>query len=265
MFEKQAGVKSDFAGFVRNYNMHNMGKTIDELHALLIEKTIKALRPDRVGGYISQEFKDYLKACRIVQQLTPLYTPQHNGVSKRRNHTLLDMVGSMMNLTTLPLSFCDYAIDSATHILNMVLTKKVDKTLEIRLTNSNKEIQKVSRRAVEHEEIQDEDISPSENNSEIPMEVEGFEPPQEEVIPFRRTKQLIGLSQSDYMDKILKRFKMQNYKRGNIPMQERFNLNKTQGASTPEEVKRMQNVPYASAMESIMYAVRCTRPNVAFA
>ncbi|GKD01367.1 hypothetical protein Tco_1171641 [Tanacetum coccineum] len=31
------GLTSDFAGFVRNYNMHNMGKTISELHALLIE------------------------------------------------------------------------------------------------------------------------------------------------------------------------------------------------------------------------------------
>ncbi|GJY59940.1 retrotransposon protein, putative, ty1-copia subclass [Tanacetum coccineum] len=55
-------------------------------------KTIKALRSDRGGEYISQEFKDYLKACGIVQQLTPPYTPQHNGVSERRNHTLLDMV-----------------------------------------------------------------------------------------------------------------------------------------------------------------------------
>ncbi|GKF17195.1 hypothetical protein Tco_0062113 [Tanacetum coccineum] len=27
----------DFAGFVRNHNKHNMGKTIDKLHALLIE------------------------------------------------------------------------------------------------------------------------------------------------------------------------------------------------------------------------------------
>ncbi|GJY32717.1 hypothetical protein Tco_0417186 [Tanacetum coccineum] len=58
---------------------------------------------------------------------------------------------------------------------------------------------------------------------------------------------------------------MENSKRGNVPMQERFNLNKTQGASTSEEVKRMQNVPYASAVGSIMYAVRCTRPDVAFA
>ncbi|GJV45494.1 retrotransposon protein, putative, ty1-copia subclass [Tanacetum coccineum] len=31
------GLTSDFVGFVRNYNMQNMGKTIGELHALLIE------------------------------------------------------------------------------------------------------------------------------------------------------------------------------------------------------------------------------------
>ncbi|GKD78036.1 hypothetical protein Tco_1340657, partial [Tanacetum coccineum] len=37
-----------------------------------------------------------------------------------------------------------------------------------------------------------------------------------------------------------------NSKRGHIPMQERLDLNKTQGASNPKEVKRMQNVPYAS-------------------
>ncbi|GJV91715.1 hypothetical protein Tco_1539528 [Tanacetum coccineum] len=48
-------------------------------------------------------------------------------------------------------------------------------------------------------------------------------------------------------------------------MQERLDLNKSQGAQTPNEVNRMKNVPYASAVGSIMYAVRCTRPDVAFA
>ncbi|GJR93214.1 hypothetical protein Tco_0265388 [Tanacetum coccineum] len=57
---------------------------------------------------------------------------------------------------------------------------------------------------------------------------------------------------------------MDTSKRGYIPMQEKLDLNKTQGASTPEEVKRMQNVPYASAVGSIMYEVRFTRPEVAF-
>ncbi|GJW54774.1 hypothetical protein Tco_0098859 [Tanacetum coccineum] len=45
---------------------------------------------------------------------------------------------------------------------------------------------------------------------------------------------------------------MDNSKRGHIPMQERLDLNKTQGASTPEEVKRMQNVPYALTLGSII-------------
>ncbi|GJY71218.1 retrotransposon protein, putative, ty1-copia subclass [Tanacetum coccineum] len=80
-----------------------------------------------------------------------------------------------------------------------------------------------------------------------------------------RSKRLIGLSQNAYMDKILKRYKMDNSKRGTIPMQERLDLNKSQGAQTPKEVNRMKNVPYASAVGSIMYAVRCTRPDVAFA
>nr|GEX73249.1 hypothetical protein [Tanacetum cinerariifolium] len=49
------------------------------------------------------------------------------------------------------------------------------------------------------------------------------------------------------------------------PMQEKLKLSKSQGASTPAELKRIQNVPYASAVGSIMYAVRCTRLDVAFA
>ncbi|GKE98778.1 hypothetical protein Tco_0022129 [Tanacetum coccineum] len=60
------------------------------------------------------------------------------------------------------------------------------------------------------------------------------------------SKQLIGLGQNAYMDKILKRYKMDNSKHGNIPMQD-----KTKGASTPKEVKHIQNVPYASAVGSI--------------
>ncbi|GJV70524.1 retrotransposon protein, putative, ty1-copia subclass [Tanacetum coccineum] len=80
-----------------------------------------------------------------------------------------------------------------------------------------------------------------------------------------RSKRLIGLNQSTYIEKILKRFYMENSKRGTIPMQEKLKLSKSQGASTPAEKQRMQNIPYASAIGSIMYVVRCTRPDVAFA
>nr|GEW38757.1 hypothetical protein [Tanacetum cinerariifolium] len=157
--------------------------------------------------------------------------------------------------------------------------------------------QEVSERAVELEEIQDEDTSPFEITSESPMEVKGFKPPQEEMILIRRSesthrapnrlylnveveehnlrdlnepasykaamldsesnkdrsKRLIGLGQNAYMDKILKRCKMDNSKRRHIPMQERLDLNKTQGASTLKVVKCMQKVSYALAVGFIMY------------
>ncbi|GJS31059.1 retrotransposon protein, putative, ty1-copia subclass [Tanacetum coccineum] len=91
-------------------------------------KTIKSLRSDRGGEYMSQEFLDHLKEHGIIAHRTPPYTPQNNGVSERRNQTLLDMVRSMMSQTTLPKSFWDYALETAARILNMVPTKKVDKT-----------------------------------------------------------------------------------------------------------------------------------------
>ncbi|GKB50069.1 retrotransposon protein, putative, ty1-copia subclass [Tanacetum coccineum] len=132
-----------------------------------LEKTIKALRSDRGDEYISQEFKDYLKTCGIVQQLTPPYTSQHNG---------------------------DYALESATCILNMVPTKKVDKTpYELwyeKVPNLSylKDTQRKRWVTIDLEEIQDVDTSPYEITSEIPMEVEGFEPPQKEVIPVHRSE-----------------------------------------------------------------------------
>ncbi|GKC11683.1 retrotransposon protein, putative, ty1-copia subclass [Tanacetum coccineum] len=69
-----------------------------------------------------------------------------------------------------------------------------------------------------------------------------------------RSKRLIGLCQSAYIEKILKRYYMENSKRGTIPMQEKLKLSKSDGASTPAEKQRMSNVPYASAVGSIMYA-----------
>nr|GEU93051.1 hypothetical protein [Tanacetum cinerariifolium] len=55
----------------------------------------------------------------IIAHRTPPYTSQHNGVSERRNRTLLDMVRSMMSRTTLSKSFWDYALGTAARILNM--------------------------------------------------------------------------------------------------------------------------------------------------
>jgi len=80
-----------------------------------------------------------------------------------------------------------------------------------------------------------------------------------------RSKRLIGLSQSTYIDKVLKRFNMHDSKKGFLPMSPGTILSKTQCPSTTDEQKRMSEIPYASAIGSIMYAMICTRPDVSFA
>ena len=55
-------------------------------------KKVKFRRSDHGCEYLSYEFGLQLKQCGIVSQLMPPGTPQRNGVSEHRNHTLLDMV-----------------------------------------------------------------------------------------------------------------------------------------------------------------------------
>nr|GEW23523.1 retrotransposon protein, putative, Ty1-copia subclass [Tanacetum cinerariifolium] len=166
-------------------------------------KTIKALRSDQGGKYISQEFKDYIKSCGIVQQLTPPYTPQHNGVSERRNNTLLDMVdktpyelwyGKVPNLSYLKVWGCETLVKrDAPDKLQQISVKCIfigypKKTMgcyfyfppESKIViaryaeffEKNMITQEVSGRAIDLEEIQDKDTSPYKITSEIPMEVE---------------------------------------------------------------------------------------------
>ncbi|KAL0455963.1 UNVERIFIED_CONTAM: Secreted RxLR effector protein [Sesamum latifolium] len=76
---------------------------------------------------------------------------------------------------------------------------------------------------------------------------------------------MLGLTQSSYIEKFLKRFKMEHSKRGFLPIRHGVKLSKKQSPKTNEELKRMSNIPYASVVGSIQYVVQCTRPDVAHA
>ncbi|GJT61319.1 hypothetical protein Tco_1004852 [Tanacetum coccineum] len=67
-----------------------------------------------------------------------------------------------------------------------------------------------------------------------------------------RSRRLNGLSQNAYIDKILKRFKMDASKSESLSMQPNVDLSKTQGPSTLAEVKRIKGVPYAWAVGYII-------------
>ncbi|KAM1784757.1 hypothetical protein ACFX12_037744 [Malus domestica] len=79
-----------------------------------------------------------------------------------------------------------------------------------------------------------------------------------------RSRKLIGLSQSMYIDKVLSRFQMEQSKNGLLPVRHGIHLSKSMGPKTPEEIRKMSAIPYASAIGSLMYAMICTRPDIAY-
>ncbi|KAL0373402.1 UNVERIFIED_CONTAM: Retrovirus-related Pol polyprotein from transposon TNT 1-94 [Sesamum radiatum] len=80
-----------------------------------------------------------------------------------------------------------------------------------------------------------------------------------------RSKRMLGMTQTSYVEKVFKRFKMKNSKRGFLPMRHGVKLSKKQSPKTDEELRKIFDIPYALAVGSIQYAVQCSRPDVAFA
>ena len=75
----------------------------------------------------------------------------------------------------------------------------------------------------------------------------------------------LKFSHAKYVKKILNRFNMNEAKPVSTPLDNHFRLSKEQLSKTKEERDHMSKVPYASAIGNLMYAVVCTRPDIAHA
>nr|GEV15644.1 Gag-Pol polyprotein [Tanacetum cinerariifolium] len=75
----------------------------------------------------------------------------------------------------------------------------------------------------------------------------------------------IWLSQRNYVKKILQRFNIQDCKPISSPFLTNVKLSSKMSPSSEKERMKMSRVPYASAVGSLMFAMICTRPNIAHA
>ncbi|KAH9647728.1 hypothetical protein KPL70_025300 [Citrus sinensis] len=78
-----------------------------------------------------------------------------------------------------------------------------------------------------------------------------------------RNNRKIWLSQKNYLKKILRRFNMQDCKSIFTPLPVNFKLSSSMCPSNEAERNEMSRVPYASAVGSLMFAMICTRPDIA--
>jgi len=73
------------------------------------------------------------------------------------------------------------------------------------------------------------------------------------------------LSEENYVLKVLERFNMAEARPFITPLAGHFKLSSKQCPQSPVEEEKMSRVSYASAVGSLMYAMVCTRPDLAYA
>nr|GEX20321.1 hypothetical protein [Tanacetum cinerariifolium] len=250
-------------------------------------KTIKSLRFDRGGEYMSQEFLDHLKDHGIIAHRTPPYTPQHNAsgsledleiiqeedmhhsIDTSLNHKEDDLEIDEQQSDIVPIRrstktryapdrMCLY-IDAEEHEKDNEVWVLVElppngktvgsKWLFKKKTNMNGNVHTYKARLVAKGYTQTLGIDYEETFSLV--------------VDIRAIRILIAIAA--YYDYEIWQMDVKIvFLNGYLSEEEKLKLSKSQGASTPAELKRMQNVPYASVVGSIMYAVRCTHPDVAF-
>jgi len=77
-------------------------KTFKNLVERQSGRALKVLRTYGGGEYTSKDFQDFCDEAGIEHEITPPYTPQHNGVAERRNRTIMNMVRCMLKSKNLP-------------------------------------------------------------------------------------------------------------------------------------------------------------------
>ena len=80
-----------------------------------------------------------------------------------------------------------------------------------------------------------------------------------------RPKKLLWLSQERYVERVLERFNMHKAKPVSTPLGGHFKLSSKQSPTSEKEKEEMKTTPYASAVGSLMYAMVCTSPDIAYA
>ena len=76
-------------------------------------------------NFFSNDFSTFCEEHGIIHQNSVPYTPQQNGLAKRKNRTLVDIVNVMILSAKLPFNLWGEALLTTCHVHNRVPSKKI--------------------------------------------------------------------------------------------------------------------------------------------
>ena len=115
-----------FSGYTETVFMRKKDETtdkviqfIEKLKTSLKEKPV-TFRSDRGGEFLNHRLQSYLKNEGIKFECTVAYSPEQNGVSERKNRTLVEAARTMLVDSCLPKKFWAEAVHNATYTFNRI-------------------------------------------------------------------------------------------------------------------------------------------------
>ncbi len=101
-------------------------------------KSMKRLREDKGGEYMTTDFDNYLKACGIVREHSVRNRPQQNGVAERANRILGERITAMLSESGLSKAFWAECLAALVHVLDRCPTSALQGSTPYELWNGRK-------------------------------------------------------------------------------------------------------------------------------
>ncbi|GKF96505.1 putative ribonuclease H-like domain-containing protein, partial [Tanacetum coccineum] len=90
----------------------------------LVDHKVKVIRCDNGTKFKNREMNQFYEIKGILRQFSVARTPQQNGVTERRNRTLIEAARTMLADSKLPTTFWAEVVNNACYMQNRVLVVK---------------------------------------------------------------------------------------------------------------------------------------------
>lgn len=90
------------------------------------DRKVKCLQSDNGREYVNHDFNGFLNKNVITRRLSVPYNPQQNGVSERKNRTLMETARCLLMQSGLPPSLWGEAVNTANYIRNRCPTSSLN-------------------------------------------------------------------------------------------------------------------------------------------
>jgi len=131
-FRYTLGFTDDYSGLVSVYFLKGKDDTVEATKRFIADVapygSIKRLRSDNGGEFMSREFKKLMLDNKIKHETSAPRSPHQNGTAERQWRTIFDMAKCQLAESNLPKYLWNYAVLSAAYIRNRCYNSRLDKT-----------------------------------------------------------------------------------------------------------------------------------------